>query len=128
MREKILVVGVFPTAFMSRCKSLCNPAHIAGLWNPYDQLKEYPDDFLEEFGRVEAVVKALAAKGFEVRLVHALSPLGVWLSFRHRLGRGFYAIANKKPVKIGRNIDETLEDIKAAALNCVVRRLWFKIG
>lgn len=127
MRGKVLVVGVFPTVYLSRCKSFCNPAHLSGVWNAYDQLKEYPEDFLEELGRVEAVVRTLLAKGFGVRLIHAFSPFGFWLSLRYKLGRGFHVIASNRAVKIDQNVKETVDEIESATSTHDVRRLRFRM-
>ncbi len=128
LRFRVSIVGIFPTFFTTRCKAVCDPGRYSWIHDVYNQLREYPEDLQDSLKTVERLVRALVLKGFEVRLIHALSPLGVWLSLRHRLGQGFYALANNQPIKINHDVEGVIEKIKKAALNHRKRRLRFKIA
>ncbi|MBO3833428.1 MAG: hypothetical protein FGF51_08645 [Candidatus Brockarchaeota archaeon] len=117
MREKISIVGVFPTFFTTACKAVCNPAGLAGVSRIYEQLEEYPEEFVEDWKRVEGLVETLVSKGFKVSLVHAFTPAGLWFSLRYRLKQGFYVIVNNHPIKIGRDLDKIVSEIQAVSAN-----------
>lgn len=60
-------------------------------------------------------MKRLTAEGFDVEVVHSVSPLGVWLSIRYRLNSGFYCIVNGQKIRVVSDLEWLVREVKAAA-------------
>ncbi|MEM0482860.1 MAG: hypothetical protein QXM16_08280 [Nitrososphaerota archaeon] len=127
MREKISIVGVFPTFFTTACKAVCNPAGLAGVSRIFEQLEKYSEEYVENWREVEELVKKIVSKGFEVNLVHALTPAGLWLSLRYRLKQGFYVIINNHPIKIDHDLDKIVSEIQATSTNHEKKKFWLRL-
>jgi hypothetical protein len=91
---KVVVWGLFPTVFMTRCKAVCNPAGVAGLRTYAQQLAEYPPHVHANISAAGEAIWRFSrfwpAVGFEV--VSATSLRGIAYSLKYRLREGVYAI------------------------------------
>ncbi|MDI3297964.1 MAG: hypothetical protein QJR08_02225 [Bacillota bacterium] len=91
-RIRVEIVGLLPEFFnmCAACQGM-DFLRIASLDYPRDQLREYPPEVVEEQQRAVDVVNALVGEfgpAVEPVSVDVYSPQGLWLSLRHRLGRG----------------------------------------
>jgi len=127
MREKIYLVGLFPTIFTSRCKLLiCDPFMSAGIKTEHHQLNEYPAEMREELGRLAALINKLVSRGFKIYPVHSCSPLGIWLSFRYSLKNGFYAVIHRRAIRIAGDVEKVVTEIEAVSQQNLKRRPQFR--
>jgi hypothetical protein len=96
---RVIILGLFPTLFTTICKAVCNPAGLAGVRTAGEQLREYPKRVVRGGEKASLIFSRLSGEwGVEVRMVQALSPMGIWLSLRHRLGQGLWVIINNSKV------------------------------
>ncbi|MBX5464762.1 MAG: hypothetical protein IRZ26_04320 [Clostridia bacterium] len=91
-RIRVTVVGLMPEFFnmCAACQGM-DWLRVASLHYPQEQLREYPPEVVEEQERAVEVLNALVSEfgpAVEPVTVDAYSPQGLWLSLRHRLGRG----------------------------------------
>jgi hypothetical protein len=91
---KIVIWGLFPTVFTTRCKAVCDPAGVAGLRTYAQQLAEYPPHVHANMSAAGEAIWRLSRYwpgiGFEV--VSATSLRGIVYSLKYRLKEGVYAI------------------------------------
>jgi hypothetical protein len=97
------IVGLFPTVF-SLCAHCCTTDYISACspGNRAEQLSEYPAEVRANQEAAERLFAALWAEVGErvaVRVVDAASVRGIWLCWRHRLGRGPAALVAGRPVR-----------------------------
>jgi len=88
---KVELLSLLPVVYSNKCKAFCVSVH-----DNYEmQIREYPSEVAENQARVSAVYWELVREfGSMLRLsiVNPLSPRGVWLTLRHRLSNGFWAV------------------------------------
>lgn len=91
-RIRVEIVGLLPEFFnmCAACQGM-DVLQVARLDYARDQLGDYPPEVAEEQQRAVEVVHALVTEfgpAVEPVTVDAYSPQGLWLTLRHRIGRG----------------------------------------
>ncbi|MEM1948717.1 MAG: hypothetical protein QW240_08315 [Candidatus Caldarchaeum sp.] len=110
MRQRVYLVGLFPSIFSATARY-----PLLSMRDFISQLKEYPPELTSRMDFIRNFVKRLTAEGFDVKIVHSVSPLGVWLSMRYRLNSSFYCIVNGQRIRLVGDLDWLIREIKAAA-------------
>lgn len=97
-RVKVEFVGLLPT-FFNLCAPCCTKDYVRA-----EQLKEYPPQTREIHLRAyQLFVNLLRDFGAQVRLlaVGSMSPKGLWLTIKHRLGNDLSLVVNDRRVVKG---------------------------
>ncbi|MEM1936661.1 MAG: hypothetical protein QXX49_01095 [Candidatus Caldarchaeum sp.] len=122
---RVLIVGPFPTLFaVGRGFLGIQTRLVKPLLD--EQVSEYPRPLLDELAKVGELARKLVSLGFRVRLVHVWSPYGLMLALRHRIGVGFYAVVNRRCVKIEGEVGEVVKEISRSASDGSGRRFRFR--
>lgn len=114
--------------FLTASRHALRSLKFFGISDLSTQLKEYPNELLEELKKVEETIYKLASKGCKVRVVHSLSILGIILSVRHHLKDGFHVIVDKTAFKIENEVDSLVDKVVSLGVIKPRRKLRFKIG
>lgn len=102
---KVEFVGLLPT-FFNLCAPCCTRDYVAACGIDYtaEQLKEYPPQTQEIHLRAyQLFVNLLRDFGTQVKplAVGSISPRGLWLTIKHRLGSDLNLIVNSRRVVKG---------------------------
>ncbi len=109
---RVEVVGAIPTVY-NMCAPCCTTDElgICGIDLTAEQLRDYPADVVANNGTAAVLIAQLLHDyGDRIRpsVVDLMSPRGIWLSLRHRLGSSLAVVIH------GRVLPANIDAVKAA--------------